>query len=104
MTGVARLGPGRKGFLGTDLTGSHPISFRVPDGDYDLRETDRDMTLRPLSVIRADRDVRLDAEGKMQCTTCHDPHADLYYVEGRVPRFWVKPSVEEVCLTCHELR
>lgn len=104
MAGAQRLGPGRRGFLGTDLSGSHPISFVVPDGDSVSIGGERDMGLRPLAAIRADREVRLDGEGKMQCTTCHDPHADRYHQPGRVPRFWVKPTVDEVCLTCHVLR
>ena len=104
MIGAQRLAPGRKGFLGTDLSGGHPISFIVPDGDVGLANSGRDMGLKSLAGIKADPDVRLDKSGKMQCTTCHDPHSDQYYVMDRVPRFWVKPSVEEVCLTCHEPR
>ncbi len=103
VTGSAqRLAPGRRGFLGTDLSGSHPISF-VVDGT-EPSGSGRDMGLRPLGAIRSDGDVRLDEKGKMQCTTCHDPHSDRYYIPGRVPRFWVKPTVDEVCLTCHDLR
>jgi len=102
MAGAQRLSPGRRGFIGTDLSGSHPISFVVTDGDF--LATDRDMGVRPLSAIQADESVQLDARGKMQCTTCHDPHSDRYYEEGRTPRFWVKPTVQEVCLTCHEPR
>ncbi|MDH3254413.1 MAG: cytochrome c3 family protein [Acidobacteriota bacterium] len=102
MTGASRLHPGNKGFIGTDLTGSHPVSFVVPDGDR-IRDmtAESDMGLNSLAAIEADPEVRLDIDGKMQCTTCHDPHADRFYVEGRVPRFWVKSSVDEVCLTCH---
>ena len=103
MSGSQRLSPGRPGFIGTDLSGSHPVSFVVPDG-AGMIDTDSDMGLRPLSLIRSDDFVRLDERGKMQCTTCHDPHSDKYYQEGVVPRFWVKPSVGEVCITCHELR
>lgn len=102
MAGTQRLDPGHRGWLGTDLSGSHPVSFVVPDGDSSW--TERDMGLRSLSVIRADRDVKLDELGKMQCTTCHNPHADRYYEPGRVPRFWVKPTIDEVCRTCHALR
>lgn len=104
MAGPQRLGPGHRGFLGTDLSGSHPISFVVPDGDPPDQPADRDMGLRPLSLIRSDPDVELDPQGRMQCTTCHDPHADRYYQPDRVPHFWVKPTVTQVCLTCHELR
>jgi hypothetical protein len=105
MEGKGRLSPGRKGHLGTDLTGSHPISFVVPDGEEGKADYDSDLGLKARALVRADPEVRLDANGKMQCTTCHDPHSDRYYGKGgRVPRFWVKPTVDEVCLTCHVLR
>jgi hypothetical protein len=104
MAGAQRLAHGRRGYLGTDLSGSHPISFVMPDGDASDPEGRQDMGLKPLDLVRADGQVRLDGQGKMQCTTCHDPHADRYYEPGRVPRFWVKPTVAEVCLTCHGLR
>jgi hypothetical protein len=104
MVGPQRLGRGQRGYIGTDLSGSHPISFVVPDGDPTPLSGDRDMGLKPLAVIVNDGQVQLDHQGKMQCTTCHDPHRDRFYIPGVVPRFWVKASVEEVCLTCHELR
>lgn len=104
MQGGSRIGPERQGFIGTDLSGSHPISFVISDSLASSLPDDSDMELRPLASIRAEPDVKLDAEDKMQCTTCHDPHSDSYYRSGVVPHFWVRPSVEEVCLTCHELR
>jgi hypothetical protein len=104
MAGGDRLSPGRKGYIGTDLSGSHPISFVVPVQDPDLTGESSDMALRPLSAIRADPDILIDINGKMQCTTCHDPHSDRYYQQDVVPRFWVKPSVQEVCLACHQVR
>jgi len=104
MAGGERLSPGHKGYIGTDLSGSHPISFVIPDQDPDVTGESSDMALRPLSVIRADPDVPIDNKGKMQCTTCHDPHTDRHYQKDVVPRFWVKPSVQEVCLTCHQVR
>jgi len=104
MSGARTLGPGHRGFIGTDLSGSHPVSFVVPDGDQGLTTPEQDIGLKPLALLRADPDVRLDDRGKMQCTTCHDPHADRFYQPGLVPRFWVKPTLGEVCLTCHEVR
>jgi len=101
---VPRLTSGRRGYLGRDLSGSHPVSFAVRDSQRVGAEDGRDMGVRPVSLIEIDRDVRLDAMGKMQCTSCHDPHDDSYYVPGKVPHFWVKPTVSGVCLTCHELR
>lgn len=101
MAGPARLERGMRGQIGTDLSGSHPVSLVVPDGDLALG---RDIGIKPLAQIRAQDGVRLDEAGKMQCTTCHDPHSDRYYVPGRVPRFWVRPTITEVCLACHEAR
>jgi len=104
MSSVQYLGPGRPGHLGTDLTGGHPISFVVSDAAVAPAAPGRDMGVKPLAVVGGDPDVKLDRLGKMQCTTCHDPHSDRYYQPGLVPRFWVKPTVGEVCTTCHELR
>jgi len=105
MSGTQRLTPDRPGYLGTDLTGSHPVSIVVPDTSGAEDPTGaRDMALRPLQVIVGDPDVKLDPQGRMQCTTCHDPHADRFFEENRVPHFWVKPTVQEVCITCHALR
>lgn len=103
MTGAQRLSAGRPGFLGTDLSGSHPISIPMPSTDPGVEDA-RDVGLRPASALAAEHEVRLDRNGKIQCTTCHDPHSDRNYVPGRVPRFWVKSTVDDVCLACHQLR
>lgn len=86
-----------------DLSGSHPVSVPLPEHALDPAG-DRDIVVKPRAVIAADPAVRLDKDGKIQCTTCHDPHADPYYQPGVVPHFWVRPTVDEVCLTCHELQ
>jgi hypothetical protein len=104
MAGSSHLRPGRRGYLGTDLSGSHPISFDLRQEEEASRDDDRDIGLQAVEVVLLDRDVKLDEQGKMQCTTCHDPHDDSNYQPGLVPRFWVKPTVGEVCLTCHVLR
>lgn len=103
MRGAQRLAPGHRGFLGTDLSGSHPISIPMPRTDPGA-DDGSDMGLRPLQALAADPDVKLDDEGRIQCTTCHDPHSDRNYAPGRVPHFWVKSTVEDVCLACHQLR
>jgi hypothetical protein len=104
MTVMQELRPGRRGFLGTDLSGSHPISVIVPETDEAPVDSDRDMLLAPRSVVLGDTQLKLDSQFKMQCTTCHDPHSDRYYKEGKVPRFWVKPTLEGVCMACHVVR
>jgi hypothetical protein len=86
-----------------DLSGSHPVSIPLPESSLDP-DDERDMGVKARAVIAADPTVRLDKDGKLQCTTCHDPHADPYYQPGVVPHFWVRPTVDEVCLACHELR
>jgi hypothetical protein len=103
MGGSQRLDRGRRSHLGVDLSGSHPVSFVVPEADP-AAGSGSDMTLRPLALVTSDPDVKLDGQGKMQCTTCHDPHQDRHYRPGSVPHFWVKPTVSEVCLTCHQPR
>ena len=103
MVGAQRLDRNRRGFIGTDLSGSHPVSFAMPETNISRRDAAGDMGIRTRSLVMAEGKVKLDAAGKMQCTTCHDAHSDRYYEAGRVPRFWVKPTVNEVCLACHEL-
>ncbi len=102
MSGAGRLSAGRRGHIGTDLSGSHPVSIPMPESPEPGGNAD--MGVRARALVEADREVRLDRDGKVQCTSCHDPHADRYYDAGRVPHFFVKSSVTEACLVCHELR
>ena len=73
--------------LGTDLRRSHPVSF-VPGNSPSLR------------APPPDDPVKLDAAGRVQCTSCHNPHEDkLDPVQGK---FLVKPNrASALCLTCH---
>jgi len=95
------LRPPAKGHLGTDLSGSHPISFVYRNALAAANNAAGDMPLRLPSTLN-DPDVKLDAEGKMQCTTCHDAHDDSNYRPGVVPHFYVKSSWSALCLTCHD--
>lgn len=104
MSGPQRLVGGQSGHLGTDLSGSHPISFLVSAVAGAPLDPSQDIGVRPEIGAPGAPGIRLDADGKMQCTTCHDPHADMYYQLGKTPHFWVRPTVTEVCLACHELR
>ena len=101
VSGGPTLAPGRPGYLGTDLSGGHPISFVYTDALAVQNNAAGDMPLRMPSTLN-DPDVKLDAAGKIQCTTCHDPHDDSKYVPGRVPHFYVKPNWSAVCTTCHD--
>jgi predicted CXXCH cytochrome family protein len=98
------LKAGRKSYLGVDLSGGHPISIDIAVSDPGQGEIGHDIGVKPLSQIVASRTVHLDEKGKIQCTTCHDPHSDRNYRSGVTPHFWVKQTVAEVCLACHEVR
>jgi len=73
--------------VGLDLRFSHPVSF-VPTATPELRPPPPDDA------------VRLDTSGRLQCTSCHDPHvADRDPVEKK---FLVKDNRgSALCATCH---
>ncbi len=90
--GVTRmpLGPSN---LGTDLSDDHPISFR-----YDSQLAKRDTQIFDPVKFKLDA-VHLDAQGQMQCTSCHNPHDD------RFGMFLVKDnSASALCITCHYIK
>jgi ribosomal protein L37AE/L43A len=99
--GAERIRGRGEGLTGGDLSGSHPVSFRITETLIARNNQRGDLPLRPLAQIKADRDVRLDSYDKVQCTTCHDPHSSKNDRSSGVP-FYRKPRWEEVCLTCHE--
>jgi predicted CXXCH cytochrome family protein len=70
--------------LGSDLSNDHPVSF-VPQSSPEL------VNPAPGDPVAYDA-----ASGKLQCTSCHDPHNDLY------SGFLVKSNIgSAVCKTCH---
>lgn len=71
--------------LSSDLSDDHPVSF-VPDPGQDP-ET---------QFPPAGDPVRLDINGKLQCTSCHNPHA------FENPKFLVRSLDRgDLCITCH---
>lgn len=95
-SGTAAAGPRRAGTgedegtsatIGTDLRRSHPVSFApVPSARY--------------HVLSPSGDVRLDRQGQLQCTSCHDPHReDADPVRGKFLRR--ANTFSGLCLTCH---
>lgn len=90
---IAMIGPdvipaGHPANLGTDLRGGHPVSFRPGPAPGTHLPDARDA-------------VRLDPSGEMQCTTCHDPHAER--TDAKIGKFLVKPSGSSaLCLSCHD--
>jgi len=95
MTGVGSSGEipeGRRSHLGTDLSGTHPVSVK-----FDQRSAMMKQSLR-WPPVDPQRQVGVDANGYVQCTSCHDPHG------SRSPKypFWQKSSFSEVCQVCHD--
>jgi predicted CXXCH cytochrome family protein len=70
--------------LGTDLRGTHPISLR-PGAGASVHPPKGDA-------------VKLDRAGEVQCTSCHDPHAE--WGDPEIGMFLVKPEAG-LCTTCH---
>lgn len=91
MSGGARTMPAGRSRLGTDLSDDHPVSFK-----YEPSLATKDAHLRsPTSLPAA---VRLDANGELQCTTCHDAH------DNSNGAFLVmQHDGSRLCVTCHSM-
>lgn len=76
--------------LGQDLSDDHPVSF-----PYDASLAQRRKELRNPASLTGE--VRLDRNGEMQCTSCHDPHNNQF------GDFLVVEDVRgALCLECHD--
>lgn len=84
--------------MGTDLSGTHPISFVYDDNLADRNNARDHYPLFPPSRI-SDPDFHLD-EQRMECSSCHDVHDDSNYSSSGV-HFWRKPTWSGVCVICH---
>ncbi len=95
------LGPSASGYLGTDLSGGHPISFIFDAALAALRNSQP--ALSKLNWPINDPDVKLyPTQGALgvQCSSCHDPHRN--WAVGGWPPLWRKETHDDVCLVCHE--
>jgi len=93
---------GEPGYLGTDLSGGHPISI-IFDEALASKRNSADPPLTRLKWPIVDPDIKLHpTQGGygVQCTSCHDPHANK--AAGGWPPFWQKATHDEVCLVCHD--
>ncbi|MEW6570029.1 MAG: cytochrome c3 family protein [Nitrospirota bacterium] len=98
---LGRLRPGAAGYLGTDLSGGHPISFIFDASLVSRRNSDPGLTHLNWPIV--DQDVKLyPTQGGLgvQCSSCHDPHGGKGGLDA--PPFWHKATYDEVCMVCHE--
>lgn len=94
-----KLKSGNNGFLGIDFSGHHPFSFYIDEKIIEINNQ-KDMLLKDLNSLKKDSDgVNLNSENKMECTTCHNPHKNLY-PQSDIP-FGKKPDFNALCLVCH---
>lgn len=76
--------------LGTDLSDDHPISFNY---NSNLANQSNGELVQPGSLTGP---VKLDGAGRMQCTSCHDPH------DNANGKFLVLSNQGgTLCETCH---
>jgi len=89
------------GYIGTDLSGSHPVSFAFTDGLALDNNSKGEFPLKIPSQI-ADREFHLDKR-RLECTACHDPHKDDFRENAKAP-FWRKNTWQDVCYICHDFQ
>lgn len=75
--------------LGVDLSDDHPVSFH-----YDALLVSQNPQLNSPASLRGQ--VKLDKNGELQCTACHDPHDDQY---GNF--LAVDAANSGLCVQCH---
>ena len=74
-------------YKGVGLGANHPFAFK-PSNSIETQSP-------PVKAA-----VRLDAAGRVQCTTCHDPHNE--FIDPTVGKFLVESNVRSaLCLKCH---
>jgi predicted CXXCH cytochrome family protein len=87
MSGGSTLPPGSLSVLGLDLTGHHPVSFA-----YNAALPNVELVDSPPG------ELPFGGTDEVHCTTCHDPHKDLY------GKFLVKDNrYSALCTTCHQI-
>ena len=87
--------------LGVDLSGAHPVSVDHRTAMRRRSRNARTTLLDPRGLARFRGAPLLDPRGRVQCTSCHDPHVDPAATGANVPPFWKGDTFSEVCVACH---
>ncbi|MDH3276133.1 MAG: cytochrome c3 family protein, partial [Gammaproteobacteria bacterium] len=90
MAGGNNRMPQGKGLQGTDLRDDHPISFQ-----YSANLATQNGELAMPGAIGPN--LRLDQNGELQCTTCHEAHSSPYEKLLRMPNIR-----SQLCTECHQ--
>ena len=85
LGGKDKFASGDAGYLGTDLSDDHPVSFTYAS------------VLTNPELRSPSGSVKLDASGQMQCTACHSPH------DNANGKFLVVSNIQgALCTNCHQ--
>lgn len=103
------LTEGMDGYIGTDLSGGHPVSIIYNESLVNERNSSTELLRLNWPIKKSgdkssigDNDVKIfptQGDYGVQCTSCHDPHGGKGGQEA--PPFWRKPTYDEVCTVCH---
>lgn len=89
FTAGIRFIPDGPSKLGTDLSDDHPVSF-IFNGSLTANGELTSPSSLPI-------EVKLDSDGQLQCTSCHDPH------DNTNGQFLVMPNdYSDLCKVCHQ--
>ncbi len=89
FAGGIRFIPEGPSKLGTDLSDDHPVSFSYNNA---LAANNNEIVF-PSALPP---EIKLDSNEQMQCTSCHDPHSNIY------GQFLVLPNdFSNLCISCH---
>ena len=92
-----------------DFAQTHPVSFVYNDTVAAYINTNGINNGYVVPDPDIERDVRLDSQSRMQCTTCHNPHHNSRGASGYNLPFWAKftgasnedADYNATCVQCH---
>jgi cytochrome c peroxidase len=96
MVGANDLGSVIGSGTGLDLTNTHPISFVYNSALAALDPGVKDPNVATTSLGGTIAQDLLDANGKVQCASCHEVHDQTIYRFGKISN-----AGSALCLTCH---
>jgi len=112
LTAEGKLSESSASFVGTDLSGHHPVSIGVNDSllkDKSQQCDDEEISWRvcaPIAPVRlrpTENAYKVGATTKLgvQCTSCHDPHDDPIPGATKFLREGTPSETGPLCLKCH---
>ncbi len=112
LTSDGKLTEASQAFIGTDLSGHHPVSIAVNDSllsDKGMQCDDGDTSWRlcaPMPPVRlrpTENAYKIGPRTKLgvQCTSCHDPHDDPIPGTTKFLRDGTPSDTSPLCTRCH---